>query len=323
MKTLNAWVALYRAEELLNDAEALVELKNSCETANIQFGYRFNTYEIISYFAVGFITCLEWHARSRKVDLLKFKPENIETGDIKFIEKDALVQMVGANVTIPYLVGAATKISSLKSYIEVFERIFRALEINSNPADILKGIEREPRSVEIGTSNLLFDIIDSLFQVRHNLVHEIDLAVVGHFSLRDMWTPVDAARFGRAVVEGIKALERELTRFGPLNFPNRLDEEGYPENEKEKIRKDISILEAELSRHFSADTVYQSDEAWETALRASRESVAREIEFIQSAEFLAPVRHLDRREAIEIEYLKNRLAYLSLLSKEWQAATGT
>lgn len=322
MKTLNAWVALYRAEELLADAEALVELQNSCDSTEISFGYRFGTYEIVSYFAVGYITCLEWHARSRKVDLLRFKPENIETADIKFIEKDALVQMVAANVTIPYLVGAATRVSSLNSYIEAFERLFKALQIDLKPANILKEIEGEPRSSEVGVSNRLFDILDSLFQERHHLVHEIDLAIVGHFSIRDMWTPADAVRFGRAVVESMKAIERELTKLGPVDFPNRLDEEGHPENEMEKVRNEISTLETELSLHFNAETVYKNDEVWEAALKASRESVAKEVEFIQSAEFLAPVRHLDRRGSIELEYLKNRLAYLSLLSKEWQAATG-
>lgn len=322
MKTLNAWVALYRAEELLGDAEALVELANSCESTAINFGYRFGTYEIVSYFAVGFITCLEWHARSRKVDLLRYKPENIETADIKFIEKDALIQMVAANVTIPYLVGAATKISSLNSYTEVFERVFKALQISSDPVDILKKIDGEPRATEIGASNRLFDILESLFQARHHLVHEIDLAIVGHFSIRDMWSPADAVRFGRAVVESIKAIESELTKRGPADLPNRLDEEGYPENETEKVRNDIAKLEEELSRHFGADTVFENGEVWEAALGASRESAAREIEFIQSAEFLSPIRHLDRREAIELEFLKSRLSYLSLLRKEWEAATG-
>jgi hypothetical protein len=38
--------------------------------------------------------------------------------------------------------------------------------------------------------------------------------------------------------------------------------------------------------------------------------------FIEGAEFLRPVRHLDARRAIEIEFLKTGLGYLKLLKAE-------
>ena len=318
MKTLNASVALYRAEALVRDAEAMSELEASCDSTGVRFGSRLSTYEIVSYFAVGFITCLEWHARSRKVDLMRFRPSTIETSDVKFIEKNALSQMVAADVTIPYLVGAATTISSIEDYVGVFERIFKTVGISSRPAAMLKEVDGEPRAAEHGVSIQIFDIIETLFRVRHHLVHEIDLGIVGHFSLRDMWTPADAIRFGRAVVKCIKTLEGELMQFAPNDFPNRIDADGYPENEMEKVRSEIAQLEAELSVQFKHD---ENDE-WQAALKASQEGTAKEIAFIQSAEFLRPIRHLDRREAIELEYLKTRLAYLSLLWREWASATG-
>jgi hypothetical protein len=39
--------------------------ERAAEDKDIRFGSWGSTYEIISYFAVGFVTCLEWHARSR------------------------------------------------------------------------------------------------------------------------------------------------------------------------------------------------------------------------------------------------------------------
>jgi hypothetical protein len=313
--TLNASVALYRAEELIRDAEDLHELRVQSEAANIRYGSKLRTYEVVSYFAVGFITCLEWHARSRKVDLMRFKPSAIETSDVKFIEKNALSQMMAANVTVPYLVGAATHVASIADYVEVFERIFKALDISSKPGTLLRNVEAEVRPVEPEASVKIFDVMDNLFQVRNHLVHEIDLAVVGHFSIRDMWDASDAIRFGRAVVTCIKTVEAELMQHAPGDFPNRIDATGYPENEVYKVRGEIARLEGELSNVFNGDTAY-GEEGWAEALEASQASSGKEIDFIRSAQFLRPVRHLDRREAIELEYLKVRLAYLSLLKSE-------
>jgi hypothetical protein len=53
--------------------------------------------------------------------------------------------------------------------------------------------------------------------------------------------------------------------------------------------------------------------AWKEALKASASSQQKELSFIEQAEFLRPVRHLDMRRDIQIEYLKTRLAYLTLL----------
>jgi len=313
--TLNAATALYRAEELIRDAEALQELGGECDAANIRFGSRLRTYEIISFYAIGFVTCLEWHARSRIVDLMRFKPDSIETTDVKYIEKNALSQMMAANVTVPFLVGAATTVSSVGDYTEVFDRIFKALDINVKARALLRTVEAEVRPVEPEASVKMLDVLSDLFNVRHHLVHEIDLAVVGHFSIRDMWTTADAIRYGKAVVICIKTLESELTRHAPKEFPNRIDAEGYAESEIEKIRNEIARLESELSNVFDGDSYYSTGE-WAAALQASRTSVSKEVEFIEASQFLRPVRHLDRREAVELEFLKTRLAYLLLLQSE-------
>jgi hypothetical protein len=73
-KTLNAASALWRAESLQEDAEALGALKQEAEDKGITFGSGRIPYEILSYYAVGYATCLEWHARSRLVDTMLFRP---------------------------------------------------------------------------------------------------------------------------------------------------------------------------------------------------------------------------------------------------------
>jgi hypothetical protein len=54
-QTLNVSSALWRAEALVLDAEEMLEVKKAAEDKDITFGSRLSTYEIISYFAVGFV----------------------------------------------------------------------------------------------------------------------------------------------------------------------------------------------------------------------------------------------------------------------------
>jgi hypothetical protein len=122
-KTLNAGSALWRAESLVHDAAALIELKNNAEAKEIRFGHRVGTYEVISYFAVGLVTCLEWHARSRLVDIMLFRPSCIESSDLKNIATLALSQMVAEGATIPHLLGAATNVSRIQEYLLIFRRV--------------------------------------------------------------------------------------------------------------------------------------------------------------------------------------------------------
>src|SRR5215471_7411170 len=184
--TLSASSALWRAEALVDDAESLLDLRERCRTADISFG-AWNTYEIISYFAVGLVTCLEWHARSRFVDLLVFCPDCIDTSDVKNIDKVALSQMMSEGVTVPYLLGAATKVSSLQEYVSVFARIFKELEIEANGETLIREAQQKIEGVNGESVESLYTIIDQLFEHRNHLVHEIDLSVIGHRSMRNVW----------------------------------------------------------------------------------------------------------------------------------------
>ncbi len=139
-QTLTASAALWRAEELAYDARALLELREAGERKDVRFGNRAGTYEIISYYAVGLVTCLEWHARSRLVDLMMFQPGSIETSDVKNIASLAISQMVSEGATIPHLLGAATRVSELTEYLDIFVRIFRNLDIRVDLEKQLRGM---------------------------------------------------------------------------------------------------------------------------------------------------------------------------------------
>jgi hypothetical protein len=103
-KTLTAGTALLRADALVRDARDLLEVQALPRRAR---------FEITSYYAVGLVTCLEWHGRSRLVDLMTFLPSCIEANDVKNVASLAISQMVSEGATIPQLLGAATNVSQL------------------------------------------------------------------------------------------------------------------------------------------------------------------------------------------------------------------
>ena len=311
LKTFDAFSALWRAENLVDDAQRLLELKKNVDGTEFEFGSYRRTYEIFSYFAVAFVTCLEWHARSRLVDLLTFKPSCIVKRDFEQLKTDALTQMMAHNVTVAHLIGANRTVSKMTDYVEVFNRLFEALAIDVN-------IERELRdikmSVDLTPTTSLYAAIDDLFEFRNRLVHEIDITLVGPYSIRDPWSPEIAIEHGNAVIKLMKVVEGHITKHSPRDFPNRLTADGEPEDELEKLTQAVSALETEISAIVKK--FYDDDTEWRDALKASQSSRLKEFEFVDSAEFLRPLRHLDLREPVKIGYLKGRLAYLSIIRKE-------
>jgi hypothetical protein len=319
-QTLNASSALWRAEALVLDAEEMLEIKNAAEDKDIHFGSR---REIISYFAVGFVTCLEWHARSRLVDLMLYKPSCITDDDLKGIAKVALSQMLAERVTVPHLIGAATSVSSIKEYITLFTRLFEVLDIKVHVERALRSVQADVDLYRVDEDNSLYNVIEELFEYRNQLVHEIGFAVRAHFSLRDMWSLDRAVAYGKAIISAIKLLEGHITKYAPQDFPNRLTEQGEAEDKYEKLEKAIAALEAELSNRFREEFQEEDDPTnpWEAALAMSRQSLRLEIDFLEKAQFLRPLRHLDMRRSVQIDYLKNRLAYLTILKSELDIAT--
>ena len=122
------------------------------------------------YYLVGFVTCLEWHARSRLADLLAHAPDRTTSDDLKAVtESGKLKEMVVSRLTVPELVGASTNVSKLRNYIAIFDRIFQAIIPSSgvcHAADVIKiGDVPEEASAWVD--------LESIYETRHRLVHEI------------------------------------------------------------------------------------------------------------------------------------------------------
>lgn len=308
--TWNAASALYRAQDLQYELDTLYELRDKAAKNDIFF----DDYEIISYFAVGLVTCLEWHARSRRVDLLTFKPSCIDQNDLKGVGNLALSQMVAEQVTVPQLLGAATTISNVNSYASVFQRLFGELGLGVN-------IERTLRDAEDETGVSLYETLETLFKFRHRLVHEIDFSLIGHRVMRDTW-PLDTAQEKcKAVIQCIKLIETQITEHAPAEFPNRLTTEGEPEEEFDKVEARIVELEDSIANTLASHEP-DTGNYWTNALQAARAARAQEIEFLEKAEFLRPVRYYEVTGLFKLELLKTRLSFLSLVRAELNASFG-
>jgi len=222
--------------------------------------------------------------------------------------------MVAEGATIPHLLAAATNVSHLRDYLKIFERLFDDLKIGINIQKEFRQTNTDVDLHRVGSDTSLFGILSHLFELRNRLVHEIDMSVLGHFSLRDMWTLEDAIAFGNAVVACIKLLETCITRHAPHDFPNRLLDDGSEEDEAEKIQQSIERLEKEITQKIAEFS--DSNALWMEALKASQASRKLELDYLAEAQFLRPIRHLDRRRGVQIELLKTRLAFLLLIKSE-------
>ena len=77
--TLTAYAAIFRVQALLEDAETL--RKALANVRDSEGPFKWFGLDVISYYTVGFVTCLEWHARARLVDLFNHMPEEIKPED--------------------------------------------------------------------------------------------------------------------------------------------------------------------------------------------------------------------------------------------------
>jgi hypothetical protein len=160
----------------------------------------------------------------------------------------------------------------------------------------------------------LYVALDRIFLARNHLVHEIDISIIGHYTLREAPSVEDAINYGKLVVNCIKLIEGIITKNAPRDFPNRLGEDWIEEDELEKLTARIADVETDIKT--KVDKHDQGSAPWNAAVMASQAALAEERAFIGQARFLHPVRHLDFRRAVQIELLKSRLAFLLHLKSE-------
>lgn len=315
LSTLNAFAALSRLDDLLRDLDELKAATEAYEAAGNSKGRRLSWFEITSYYPVGFATCLEWHARSRLVDLFAYRPSAVRADDLKGqINDKLLAQSVANDVTVPQLLGALTTIGSSDKYVGIFERIFSELEIDQKVRDILNPIILVPRR-----PGEQFDALKALFDYRNAIVHEISYSTIGPWLVRDSIEISEAQGMGQIVRKALAGIEACLSQFAPRDFPNRLDSSFLPEDQLEYLDREIAVLESEISaaiRTYRTDTGRGADLGdWLRALEAARNSQQIELDFISDADFMFN-RHADFKTPLKIEFRRQRLAYLKRLKAE-------
>lgn len=158
----NAFAALKRARLLLREARQIAEIFELEEKREDPAMWSRHGLEVVPYTLVGYVTCLEWHARSRIMDLYSYRPDSI---DSKVLERKVpgriLSQMIRANVSVPQFLGASITIGSTGDYLAVFDELFKTLDINRKPADVITSrggrpnwtLRRShPRAVDLGAT---------------------------------------------------------------------------------------------------------------------------------------------------------------------------
>lgn len=303
----NAFSAIIRAEILLEDA---IDLRTTLEAATPEESRYYPWYaaEAISYYAVGYVTCLEWHARSRLRDLLTFKPAAATIKDINQIKESVVLDMLEAQTTVPGIVAGTTSISSLDAYLAVFERVFKAIGVEEKPFSVIKEVDPETGKAVMTGDDIAR--LKELHPFRHNLVHEIGIPTMGHPNIRDSWTPDRAVEYGHLVLRLMRQLERKLTEKAPWNFPNLLGETGFPVSRQTVLLPRIAELERRIGELVSAfDPDNEEITQWsELAASADRQMQA-ELRFLNTTGMLF-YRYEDLRTPLMDTVVQARHDYL-------------
>lgn len=302
--TFNAYSALVRAESLLDDVEHLALVYNLAGENAHRGGIV--GFDVTDYYAVGYVTCLEWHARSRLADILTNTPSLIQPGMVRSIDAEAISQMLQAGVTLSDLVGASAKINRLGEYVDVFDQVWAALKIPTPLKALLDS------SAEIaGGSRALHE----LFVRRHSLVHEVEFAKIASYVLRDVWSFDEAIAHGKMVVEVIRRIEGTISEFAPRDFPNKLSAEGGPEDRVAILEEKISQLKSRISTAIPSSGV----EEFEKAENSATENLKRQVEFVEAALSDVPKRHYNPCPALVEMLRRQEFEFLSAIAKELEA----
>lgn len=309
---LNAHMAIARLETLMDDLKTMTELLDR-EYPEDSRWYPWIGAEIISYYAVGFVTCLEWHARSRLVDLLTFQPEAMKVEDVKGTVSDKLIiQMAARKATVAQLVGASIRVGSTENYLSIFGRTFVTLGFPFSVVDWLTGQAKEATTCWIRPEQI--QDLARLFEFRHELVHEIGLSTMGHPNVRDFLSPADAARLGRLVTSVVFGVEAAFTRFAPSLFPNLVTEEGWPVSRIDRLKEELERLDHEVGTLIAAEdwghTTTRED--WTKTRAAFQTYMDLEEAFIDTGGMLH-WRYFDARTPLRTALVRYRIDFLAEL----------
>ncbi len=293
MQTLNPQSVLQRIEELIDQIN---EIRN---VVKIQDSVDVHKWNILNYYIVAATTCLEWHARGRLVDFVSSMPDKIESSDFANLKNSAL-NIARNTKTTAQLIGAIKNISSEKEYIGVFDRIFIAIKSDSTTWDLIRNF------VIFNGLNKL----ESLFEDRHALVHEIGIREIGPYLLRDPFDFDDAISILEMVRNIIISIETVIKDLAPPDFPN-VDEGG---SESDRMLRLIHAVEVEIGAILSDDS--DSLATWKRLESNWAASWEVEEDAIRSMRALRPVRWIDYRSAIIEKLLRERYYMLKYIKEK-------
>ncbi len=324
---LEAGVALARLDMLLDDARTLSGHLDTAMPPDTRWFPWFGA-DVVSYYSVGYVTCLEWHARSRLVDLLSYKPGATKPDDVKQLRDSVVIEMLSANVTLAGMIGASTNVSTVAAYMNIFDRVFGALAI---PMDGFRATKAtQPGETTPWISCTEIDDLKRLYEFRNMLVHEINNAVLGHPNIRESWTPEEAIKMGEVVNRLMRSLEKALTDHAPPDFPHLLDSRGVTVSSYERMLSEIPELEAQIEKVMAdlATDGWAKDEdetRWAAAKAASSSYLKAEAEFISEAGVFH-YRYGEMREPLKAALAESRRNYLKkivgILGSVWQIDPG-
>lgn len=306
VSTFAAWSAIARLESLLEDIRSV----RTVLEPQLKQRLAPSSFEFTAYYRVGFVTCLEWHAKSRLYDMYCFAPGVIRSDDIKqAISNDKLAQMVAEGLTIPHLIASSTGISSKEKYVAAISRVFESLGIQKDALPAI--LNRAVDDLSIG------QLLDQLFVERNELVHEIEIGTIGHPNVRDCESFEEALLKGERIIKMLQEIEHTISTRAPANFPNQLGSDGYPVDEVNILLDAIKTREEKIAAVAKTEAEFEAfiSSDWEELVAQNRATLEAQLQFIDGLQ-LAGWRYYDVRPFLKLTLLKQSLAFLDQLSEQ-------
>jgi len=306
LSTFNAWSALQRLQLLIDDINELKEILSPTLEERIYPSF----FEISSYYQVGIVTCLEWHAKSRLFDLLNYNPKLVRQEDIKqLLNNPNILGMTYEGLTIPHLVASAGNIATVEKYVSVISRVLSQFKPKVNLGEILGRKTSSQESYE--------SLLRSLFNDRNQLVHEITLSDIGHRNIRYYKSFDEVLSIALIVDNIIKEIEVQLSASAPYDFPNLLDSSHVAVTKTEVLKRRITEAEAVIREAISSGVLTDifSLDQWDTIIENHHHYLEKEEQFIDSMSFPG-YQYYDPKHNILERLLECRLEYLVKLRDE-------
>jgi len=301
--TFNAGSAIHRATQLVEEAKELKAL-----VAGYQHPLNQRPVEFPSYYIVGLVTCLEWHARSRLYDLLRYDPTNVTADDIKQAAAgNNLDVLLREQLTVAQLVAASTLVSDFHKYLGIFNRLLVYLGASKNASEIAKAGPGDP-----GQAFIRFE---TLFLRRHCLVHEINHMQVGHWNLRRPVSLDEIEELGNAVIGLMTRLEHTVAAVAKGDFPNLIHPDEHLSRNDRLLAMITEIEDRIVTNMLAADESKLDVPGCEESIRLSREYLKHERDVLYSMNYPGR-KYYDLPGPLLTRLYEARLAYLVELEKQ-------